>query len=286
VFRIGICVVVLALSGALGTALQIGGDKRGVLAGNSQLVLLNDELATKEDRKTPGAVVLKPEQIIVITRMAAELEPVPSMTTFVFDGQKAHTILIRSYDAKEKMFVYWDSTGNRSFLEEDNNRAGVKAKLRPGKERAFVVSAPDMQKVLQAVLVPWSCARHYYRSADLDTTLAEYKQLREKYPKSDEIKEPRMLKCGRLLAEAGEDGRAVNIYSAVVLLHKDSSRALAGIAAVYAKTDKLESAVNFYADAIKGLPADGSLVEMQRKDLAAEWEKARQAVQAKRDSKK
>lgn len=282
--RVGVCLLVVGPAASLATAQPK--DKPKVFAGNAQVILLNDELATKKDRKTPGAIVLKPETLIVVTRMAGELAPPEGMITFVFDGQKAHVITLKSFDPKEKIFTYWDTTGNRSFLEEDNNRAGVKAKLLPGKERGFGVSAPDLQKVLQGIILPLSSARHYLRSADLDMALTEYGQLRDTYPKSEELKEARLLKAARLLSEAGEEGRAVNIYAACVMLHKNSARSLAGIGSVYAKTGKLKEAQNFFADAIKQLATDQSLDDGQRKQLAAEWESARRAVQAKNASEK
>ncbi len=249
-----------------------------------ELLLFNDELATRKDRKSKGAVVLKPDKLILITRMALELDADPMFMMILSDGYEPHAADLVGYDRQAKGFVYVESR-RPSFLEEGNNHAGVKAKLVPGKSNRFLVSESDLKKVLQCVMIPFRCVRHYARTGgDLDEAIQEYRQLRKQSPNSDELSEARLLKAAQLLAEADEDVRSFNVYYVCSFLHNSSARALAGIAPFWAKAGRTETAVNFYTAALKRLPEDKSLDEAQRKQLAAAWESARRELTAKRDA--
>jgi tetratricopeptide (TPR) repeat protein len=268
-------------------------DVDAAILGDDQVILLNDELATRKDRKAPGAVVLQPKQLLLILRIVFELEPPRAgAITFVLDGYKAHVVTLDWYDQKTKCFAYGDTTGKHSFLEENNNRAGVKARWDPAlrlppeagfgsRTGSFVVSDADLQKVVEGVIVHYRDVRFYFGTADLKKAVKEYSELQRRFPKLKELKEARLRRTGQLLAEGGENVRAVNLYLVCLTLHPHSARALAGVAGIYAKTGQTGQARNFYADALKALANDKSLTEPERRQLGQTWEAARGALAAK-----
>ncbi len=126
--------------------------EESLVPGNAAPIFLNDEIATRNDRKSKSAIVLSPKQLILVTRMAAECDPQFDIL-MLFDGHKGHTVNLSGYDRATKRFVYSDSLGSKNtFLGEGNNLAGVKAVPDP-QHHGFVVTEPELQKVLQAALL-------------------------------------------------------------------------------------------------------------------------------------
>jgi hypothetical protein len=252
---------------------------RYLVPGEATALLLNDELATRSDRKAPSAVVVSPKELMLLLRLALALTPQPMFMTFVHDGHSGHVVTLEAFDEAKQRYIYWEPWGKGSFLEEDNNRAGVKAEPCPGKRKFFQISTADLQSVAQGVVtVPFSGLRPYFRGGNMEQAVREYRILKGRYPRSPEVAQVNLLKAGQILADGKEHARALNIYAVCVALHDNSARALAGIAAIYAKTGETKSALNFYADAIKTLPKDESLNAAQREQLAAAWTTARKAL--------
>ncbi len=260
----------------------IWGEVDVALSGNGHLSLLNGDLATRNERKKKGAFILSSEKFIRLVRIAAEVPDRMVCVAFLYDGVSGHCINLAGYDRTTNEFRYYDTLGDQTFLEEANNHAGVNArrsKDSPG--RVFLVKETDLQKVLQGIsLLQYRCVRHYFVSYDLERSLEEYRELKSKFPESEEWSEAWLLKAGQSLTDIDEDVRAINIYSACYDLHEGSSRALASIASVFAKSGNLDSAANFYDSAIKKLPEDKSLDDAQRKQFAATWGLARRALTA------
>jgi tetratricopeptide (TPR) repeat protein len=253
-------------------------------SGDATSFLVNDEIGTKQSRNAPGALVVKPEIVVMMMRMAFELSPPRKrlLMTGLHDGKSGHMINVVDYDAKTKRFHYSDTLGNTSFLMEDNNRAGVKAERVPGKDRLFSVTVPEMQSVVEAVvMMPFFAQRSYFTTQSMEGAITEYRALQRLDPKSAECTEANLLRAAQILREFKEDARAVNVYAVCRALHAHSSRALAGIAEVYSRIGRLEPAMNFYADALKSLPKDPSVPPAQREQLAAAWEKARNDLSKK-----
>ena len=250
------------------------------IRGGGKVLLLNEELATRQDRKIPNAIPLPPEKLMFVLRSAFELDPnAYTWQVLVFDGYKAHVISLSKYDRKSRQFVYQDTTGKKSFLEEENNRAGVKARLAP---HGWEVSEGDLQKVLHGVFIEYHFVRFYLASGGWVRAVQEYGRLRQLVPGSAELREARLLKAAGLLAEGKEYGPSSNLYAACEALHPKSARATAGLAGVFAKVGRPDRAAAFYAEALKKLPEDQGLTEAQRRQLAGEWEPARRALAAER----
>jgi hypothetical protein len=229
--------------------------------GEATTFLVNDEIGTKEDRAAAGALVVKPETSVMLVRMAFELSPRHQMLmTAVHDGKSGHMINLLAFDPKTKRFHFSDTLGKKSFLSEDNNRAGVKAERLEGPDRIFTVTVPELQSVLEAVIsVPFFAQRSYFTTQTMEGAIAEYKALSRVDPKSPELTEAHLLRAGQIMAEFKEDARAVNVYAVCRGLHPGSSRALAGIAEIFARIGRVEPSINFYADALKALPKDPSV---------------------------
>jgi hypothetical protein len=255
---------------------------RQLVPANAQAMLVNDELATRDDRKAPGAVVVKPEVSTLLVRMSLELNARGTgHITCVHDGKSGHAITLWSYDPEKKRFHYLDTMGNRSFLQEDNNRAGVHAERDP-KSGDFTVTESELQSVLEAVIsVPFYTMRPYFRGGDLAEALKEYRLLQMLNPKSEEVSEAFLLQAATILAQGKEDARALHMFAVCRALHEKSARANAGIAEVFAKTAQTKSAIEFYEVANQALPDDPSLDDAQRKEFASAWESARKALAAK-----
>jgi hypothetical protein len=253
--------------------------------GDAKATLLNDDLATRQDRKMPGAIILNPEQLILVVRMSLELDPPPAgCITFVHDGKSGHMVTLQDYDRTKKRFTYTDSLGNRSFLQEGNNRAGVKAEQIKGSR--FSVTEAELQSVLVGVMsIPVSGLRAYFAATKLEDGVRIYQAVATAFPGDRELTEAFLLRAAQILAEGKEAERAVNVFGVCLMLHKKSARALAGIADVYATSGQTKPAVNFYADAIKALPEDPAVDAKQREQLAAAWSTAKKAIAAKNSPK-
>jgi tetratricopeptide (TPR) repeat protein len=251
-----------------------------LVSGNASMILLNDEIATRKDRKAESSVVLSPQVLIVVTRMAAQCDPQLDML-MLFDGHKGHVVNLDGYDRATKRFRYCDSLGAKNtFLGEGNNLAGVKAVPDPQHPGEFVVTEAELKKVLHAAFVPFEFFRPYYYAGNTDQAIQQYRQMQQRYPKSDELQEERLLTEAEILADEGEHVHACNLYVVCFMLHEKSARASAGIAAEYAALGRMEPAANFYAESIQKLAGDPSLDEKQRKDLAEVWSAARSRISA------
>jgi tetratricopeptide (TPR) repeat protein len=246
---------------------------RSVVPESATAMVVNDEIGTREDRKAAGAIVVKPEASVLLARMALELYPGPAgYMTGIHDGKSGHMITLARYDAGRRRFLYHDTLGNRSFLQKDNNRAGVDAQTEQEK-RLFSVTEPELQSVLEGVImVPFGALRPYFRGNDLKSAVQEYRLIHTMDPKAMETSEAFLLKAAGILANEKEFERASNIFGVCRGLHEKSTRAYAGIGEVFVKMGRSQAAVEYYTGAIKGLPDDPSLDEAKRNLLAATWQ--------------
>lgn len=244
-------------------------------------MLFNEELATRNDLKGPGALAVKPNEIIILARMTLELDRRPwGYMTAIHDGKSGHMITLQEYDPKRKRFLYSDTLGKRSFLLEGNNRADIKAIAE--KERLFSVTDAELKSVLHCVMnVPFSTIRPYFAGASMEGAFDQYRILKITDPKAAEIQQNYLIRAGQILADSKQDARAVNMYAACMGLYEKSARATAGIAEVYGRLGRLQPAINFYSDAIKSLPQDASVTPEQRTKFAADWDAARKQLMAK-----
>jgi hypothetical protein len=244
--------------------------------GDASAMLINDELAGREDRKIPGAFILEPEKLILLMRMTLELAP-DSYMIGLHDGHKGHVVTMHGYDRAKRGMLYTDTWGaGHSFLQEDNNRAGVKAIVT---DEGFLVNEGELQNVLTWVLkARWSAVRPYFVTRTWEETAREYRVMRLRYPDSPELSEEFLLKAGYLLLEGNEPMRAANLLAICIVFHDKSSRALAAVAAAYARLDKPDSALKCYGEAVDGLADDPKVSEAQRPVLAAGWEVGRVTI--------
>ena len=128
------------------------------IGGQSGAILLNDELASQQDRQVKSddieKYVLSPSDMAKAAALAVAGSPNGPFITFVNDGRSQHTITIHAYDPATDSFDYSDTTGNRSMLEAGNNLAGVEAERKPGTTaRLWVVKRDQLQAVLAGMIV-------------------------------------------------------------------------------------------------------------------------------------
>jgi len=129
------------------------------IGGQSGAILLNDELASQQDRQVKSddieKYVLSPSDMAKAAALAVGGSPNGPFITFVNDGRSQHTITIHAYDPATDSFDYSDTTGNRSMLEAGNNLAGVEAERKPGTTaRLWVVKRDQLQAVLAGMIAP------------------------------------------------------------------------------------------------------------------------------------
>jgi hypothetical protein len=122
------------------------------------VILLNDELASQQDRQNKSndiqKYVLSPPDMADAAAAAVAGSPNGPFMTFVNDGRSQHTFLIHAYDPATASFDYSDTTGSRSMLEAGNNLAGVEAVRKPGTtDRLWVVKKDQLQTVLSGMII-------------------------------------------------------------------------------------------------------------------------------------
>jgi hypothetical protein len=128
------------------------------MSSSSGVILLNDELASAQDRQNKSddirKFVLSPSDMADAAAAVVGGSPNGPFMTFVNDGRSQHTFLIHAYDPATASFDYSDSTGSRSMLEAGNNLAGVEAVRKPGTtDRLWVVKKDQLQTVLSGMIV-------------------------------------------------------------------------------------------------------------------------------------
>jgi hypothetical protein len=123
------------------------------IAGRGGVILLNDELASAQDRKPSGGTqhyILSANDMAEAAAAAVAGSPNGSFMTFVNDGRSQHVITINAYDPATASFEYFDTTGNHSLLEAGNNLAGVEAER---KGSIWVVKKDQLKTVLSGMIV-------------------------------------------------------------------------------------------------------------------------------------
>jgi hypothetical protein len=127
------------------------------MASRVGVILLNDELASQQDRDIKGDTqkfVLSPSDMANAAAAAVAGSPNGPFMTFLNDGRSQHTILVHAYDPATQSFEYSDTTGNRSMLEAGNNLAGVEAVRKPNTtDRLWVVKKDQLKTVLSGMIV-------------------------------------------------------------------------------------------------------------------------------------
>jgi tetratricopeptide (TPR) repeat protein len=249
----------------------------------ARALFMNSDLVTRKDRKDckkDGGIVVDPKQLMLVLRLAFEINPRMFGMIFLFDGQKAHVVNIDGYDRDKNEILYDDPWGTEhSFLEEGYNRGGVKATRRKdGSDGCWGVKPDELKNVLYGAFIECQYFRAYSVTADSDQAIHEYDLLRQQFPDDGELKEDRLLKTAAFLNANGETLRAINLYAVCRRLHGDGMRALAAMAAIAAQIGDAEKSVTYYNNAIEGLPDDKSLDAAERTRLAAAWKAARDEV--------
>jgi hypothetical protein len=128
------------------------------MSDNTGVILLNDELASAQDRQSKSddiqKFILSPPDMADAAAAAVAGRPNGLFMTFVNDGRSQHTFLTHTYDPATASFEYSDTTGSRSLLEAGNNLAGVEAVRKPDTtERLWVVKKDQLQTVLAGMIV-------------------------------------------------------------------------------------------------------------------------------------
>ena len=128
------------------------------IAKTGSVILLNDELASPQDRETKDPdiqkYVLTAENMAAAAAAAVEGSPNGPFMTFINDGRSQHAFLIHGYNPQTSSFEYSDSTGSNSLLEVGNNVAGVEAVRKPNTtDRLWLVKKDQLQNVLSGMIV-------------------------------------------------------------------------------------------------------------------------------------
>jgi hypothetical protein len=124
------------------------------IASRGGVILLNDELASAQDRKPSSGTqhyILSANDMAEAAAAAVAGSPNGSFMTFVNDGRSQHVILIDAYDPATASFQYSDTTGSHSLLEAGNNLAGVEAQRSPN--GLWVVKKEQLKAVLTGMIV-------------------------------------------------------------------------------------------------------------------------------------
>ena len=125
-----------------------------IKSGSLGAILLNDELASAEDREGGNGdtqhYILSPSDMVEAAALAAAGSSNGLFMTFVNDGRSQHTFLIKDYDPATATFTYSDTTGQHSLLEAGNNLAGVEAVRGPG---GWQVKKDQLKTVLSPMIV-------------------------------------------------------------------------------------------------------------------------------------
>lgn len=130
------------------------------IAGKPYRALMNKALITPKDLRLRNRVTLEPEILLMAARAAIDIEGKnASIPTAVFDGRSAHAINLRSYNGAAT-FDYWDPWGKGSFLTVENNHAGVNATPHPVERRIWVITTPELQRVIYAITLSFEDVLH------------------------------------------------------------------------------------------------------------------------------
>ncbi|MFO0912561.1 MAG: hypothetical protein U0795_06375 [Pirellulales bacterium] len=241
---------------------------------DASALLYNSDLATARDRKEASAIVVEPQYLLAVLRLALVLEKNPIVMTELTDGQSSHMVNFEGYDEQSGRFLYWEPRGQGSFLAEGNNVAGVKAEPHPEKRKYFYVKEDELATVVRAIITEAQYYRLLGATGDLKQAIQEYDALHKEWPEAAETSQDRLLEAGRTLIDMDQLARGQNCFAVCYHLYPKSARALAGIGEVFVKAKESESAANFYRSAIEQLPGDDSLDAERRASLSKEWQAA------------
>lgn len=247
---------------------------------DASALLINSDLATGRDRQEASSIVVEPQYLLAVLRLALVLEKNAMVTTELTDGQSSHMVNFEGYDEQTGRFLYWEPRGQGSFLSEGNNIAGVKAEPHPEKRKYFYVKQDELATVVRAIITEAQYYRLLGATGDLKQAVQEYSALHKEWPEAMETSQERLLQAGQTLIDMDQLPRSQNCFAVCYNLYPKSARALAGIAEVFVKAKEFEPAANFYQSAIEQLPADDSLDAERRETLSKAWQAALNKLQA------
>lgn len=128
-----------------------------------------------------------------------------------------------------------------------------------------------MESVLHVAMVPGQYLRLLTSLGNFERAVRDYRALHAKWPEAEETKQLRLLRAGELFVGMGDLSRGQNAFVVCWQLYPSSSRALAGIADVFARSEQRDAAINFYRSAMEKLPDDNSLEAAVRAERSADW---------------
>jgi hypothetical protein len=196
---------------------------QGALYGKPHVGLLSAKLGTETDKRVSGAMVVDHATLVEIARLLQGIGQ-SSLTVSIFDGRQAHAINIDGYDFKTETFEYWDPWGKGSFLERENNAAGVAARAHPSKARIWLISFDEMARILYSIVLPMDTVIGVFRLATLaagppEKVVATYRALYSATPDLEELAPERLEREAKYLMAAGKPDAATALLAARLALH-------------------------------------------------------------------
>jgi len=119
------------------------------LTGRSFRALISRDHASPRDRRLAYGVEVEAESLLALAELISR-DPQLAVT-HVSDGQSGHSLNSVSFDGD--VVTYWDPWGEGSFLQADNNAAGVDARPHPTEKRLWQISRADFARVLYAIVL-------------------------------------------------------------------------------------------------------------------------------------
>lgn len=271
---------------------------REALWGKQCGALINDELATRRDRRLPRVVALEPKELVRHVRLhlltgqhdldlasddelrQAGHDPAKrdmlmksSLQAVVFDGASAHTVNLLQFDRRLGGYVYWEPWAKGTFLGQGNNKAGIAARQHPSSHRYFWVTPEELEKVLYSVLAEWEVLERDRKLIGLlngpeGQALAELKKLHAADPKNPQTGELRLLGAGQFYLSDNHPRAAGTAFQVCRALYPASIEAVIGLAdARRLQGGHGEEAVKLYREALDGLARDTRFTPLKKARL-------------------
>jgi len=232
--------------------------------------LLNEEMATLQDRRLPRVAVLGSKEMLQNIRRILLHERL--LPVAVFDGATGHAMNLIEYDRSTGRYVYWEPWGKGTFLARGNNKAGVAARQHPSHRKHFSVTEEELGKVVYAVTGSWQVLQGDRELLELldrpeAETLAALKKIHKKDSKNPQISESHLLASGRLCLLEKQSKKAANVFRACRALYPQSLEALIGLGDVLRAEGKREEAVRAYRQALDELSGNKQLTPAKKERL-------------------
>lgn len=243
-----------------------------LITGQKYTSLINADLISQGDAKMTQKVVLKPHNLIRLTRLLVQLNG-GSYPTHVFDGKSAHAVNLQDFDRSKMCFLYSDPWVRDTFLARKNNKAGVNAVRHSDEVNDWEIKEKELERVIYGIVVPDDDLKGIDRllatmRGDTDQAVLAYQKIKANNPDSLDVHVMRLNRAGYFFLDTQEYKTAVTVFTVNLQLNPTSAEAHAGLAEVLARQGRNDSAVDHYKQALGMLRSDPALHEDEKAALS------------------